>query len=731
MKYNFIPLTILLVLTMLSHAIGQQKDSIAKNQQQIDEVTIFGRYYQNYKLDSVSGSLRLRTPILELPQNIQIISSDLMADQQVFDIVDGITRNISGATRQGHWDNQYANIRMRGSKIPAFRNGMNIEASWGPTAEDVAMIERIEFVKGPAGFMLSAGEPGGFYNVVTKKPTGINKGSATLSMGSFSTYRGAIDFDGKLSNNGKLLYRLNVAGQKKDFYTKYNYSNRIMVAPVLTYKLDSTTSLTMEYTYQGSTYLGNGNYVFSPKQFADPDIKNDFFYGDPSFEPSKLRDHSSYLYLDHKINQRWKLHAQLAYFNFAMEANSTWLNYMKPNGDMPRNWSIADEAGENSFGQVSISGEERTGQIRHRLLIGADLGNKKFWGDFRTLLDSIPFTNLNVYNPSYGIPGSIFPSIDRSKSTKARASGSNYVSSVSYMSFYAHDEMAFLADRLRVSLGLRFTTAETTGRTVKADLKNNVLSPRLGASFSLNKVTSIYSLYDQSFIPVAGTDWQGTAFVPIRGNNLELGLKKEWNNSRWISTLSAYTIHRQNQLVTDFDHPIPGGSQFFQKQEGETKTNGIEVDITGEIIEGMNINANYALTDSKISKSSDPEAVGNLTPNTARHTANLWVSYRINKGYLHGLGIMASGQSMFKRSMGNTKVANFNQYFRTDAGISYQRSKYHIALLVNNLLDNQSLLTAGSKTTANAAARAKGAVDYYTYIVEPGRNMRLSITYKF
>ncbi len=63
----------------------------------------------------------------------------------------------------GHWDNQYANIRMRGSKIPAFRNGMNIEASWGPTAEDAAMIENIEFVKGPAGFMLAAGEPGGFF----------------------------------------------------------------------------------------------------------------------------------------------------------------------------------------------------------------------------------------------------------------------------------------------------------------------------------------------------------------------------------------------------------------------------------------------------------------------------------------------------------------------------------------------------------------------------------------
>ncbi|ULT28947.1 TonB-dependent receptor [Sphingobacterium sp. E70] len=121
--------TMTAVLNGEDSRLGQIK--LSNQSESIDEVAVYGKYYQNYKFDSISGSLRLKTPILELPQNIQVVSSDLMADQQVFDIVDGITRNISGATRQGHWDNQYANIRMRGSKIPAFRNGMNIEASWG------------------------------------------------------------------------------------------------------------------------------------------------------------------------------------------------------------------------------------------------------------------------------------------------------------------------------------------------------------------------------------------------------------------------------------------------------------------------------------------------------------------------------------------------------------------------------------------------------------------------
>ncbi len=65
-------------------------------------------------------------------------------------------------------------------RLPPFRNGMNVKMPWGPLLEDMSMVERIEFVKGPASFMLANGEPTGFYNIVTKKPTGITKGEATI-----------------------------------------------------------------------------------------------------------------------------------------------------------------------------------------------------------------------------------------------------------------------------------------------------------------------------------------------------------------------------------------------------------------------------------------------------------------------------------------------------------------------------------------------------------------------
>lgn len=686
-------------------------------------VTSGGRY----KVDNPSSSLRLASSILETPQNIQVISKRTLADQQVFDIVDGITRNVSGASRMGHWDNQYANIRMRGSKIPAFRNGMNIEASWGPTAEDASMVENIEFVKGPAGFMLAAGEPGGFYNVVTKKPTGISHQAFSISAGSFSTYRATADFDGKLSKDGRLLYRLNLAAQQKDYHTKFNFNNRVVVAPVFKYLIDDKTSVTFEYTYQASKYLANGNYMFSKIKLADEGVANDFFYTDPSLPPGKLRDHSAYIYLDHQLNDRWRAHAQVAYFNFAMQSGSMWPTTLKENGDMKRGYNIGDEAGENRFAQFSFSGEEYTGSVRHRILGGGDFGNKKFWGDFRTGDTAVNFAGrkvFNIYNPEYGLPMDSIPVFDRSVNIRQRSGATVYATYTNYASAYVQDELGFFNNNLRLSLGIRFTYAETVGKSKYTDIKNQVWSPRAGISYSIDKQTSVYALYDQSFVPVAGLGADSLPFKPIKGNNIEFGVKKEWFGGRWVSSASVYRITRENALTTG---PTIS-SVTYQVQLGETETKGFEVDINGEVVKGLNLVLNYAYTDSKVTKESEQvttKTVGNQTANTNRHTTNGWLSYRFSKGALNGFGLNGGFQWLAGRFYGTTQTPNMPEYLRFDGGVSYQKGKFGINMLVNNLLDNRYLLTAASLSSSPNPDAV-----FYSYIVEPRRNMRMTLTYK-
>lgn len=304
-----------------------------------------------------------------------------------------------------------------------------------------------------------------------------------------------------------------------------------------------------------------------------------------------------------------------------------------------------------------------------------------------------------------------------------------------YTSAFIHDEMSFFKEKLRLSLGLRFTDMKNVGKTGAADQKDEVFSPRAGLSYSVNKSTSVYALFDQTFVPVASTDFFGNAFKPIRGNDIEAGIKKEWFAGRWMSTLSVYEIKRVNALVPDPDASHVVGNQTFNIQAGETTSKGFEVDIVGEVLPGLNLTANYAYTDSRITKASSTTAsaatVGNRTPYVPYSVTNLWLQYRVQQGFLEGFGVSGGVQSQTGRVVGTSKVTNFPDYFRADGGISYQKGRYAISMLVNNLLNHQRLMTAGSTTTPSAALAAKGAVPYYSYIVEARRNMRIGITYRF
>ena len=121
---------------------------------QLEEIEIYGQH-EGYKSDKPSPSLRLQSNLMETPQNIQVITRDVLRDQQIISMSDGLIRNVSGVTRSEHWGDMYTNISARGSQLQAFRNGFNIVNSyWGPLTEDMSCVDHIEFLKGPAGLML-------------------------------------------------------------------------------------------------------------------------------------------------------------------------------------------------------------------------------------------------------------------------------------------------------------------------------------------------------------------------------------------------------------------------------------------------------------------------------------------------------------------------------------------------------------------------------------------------
>lgn len=673
--------------------------NLAVSTEELSEVTITGQEEETYNTSISSSSLKIQGSLLETPQNIQVITDDLIQDQQLFNMVEGIARNVSGVHREEHWDNMYARIYMRGSKIPAFRNGMNVEMPWGPLAEDMSMIERIEFVKGPAGFMMANGEPAGFYNVVTDKPSGKTRASASLTTGSFNTLRATADFDGKLTSDNTLLYRLNVMGQQKDSHRKFDYTNRYAVAPVLQYNFDPQTSLTAEYTYQSSEFHQPGGYVASPDGYGT--LPRDFTVSDPKIGPSKINDHSLFLTLDHQLSEQWSLTAKMAYFDYSAIGQYVYPGgEIDEEGNLARTVSVWDAHSENKLGQVFVNGSIETGSVNHEILAGLDLSDKHYMAVFATT-GQIP--DLNIYEPEYNISTDTIPEYNPAKSLNNRA---GWRDNLSHRAIYLQDEIHLFEDNVRLTLAGRFTDSQSD------ETEEQVFTPRAGLSVNLDDNTSVYALYDQAYLPQGGQNFEGESFDPVTGHNIEAGMKRQWFGSQWNSTVSAYRITKENVLTTDPDHPD------FSVQLGQIQTQGVEVDMRGRLARGLNLMVNYAFTDSKVTKDTNEEVEGEPTPGSIRHLNNAWLSYQLPDGALEGVGLSLGYMWKIGRTSWFSEQNSLPDYFKLDGGISWENDRFNLSLNVNNLLDEY--LYSGFPSG-----------DKYIWISEPPRNFRLRVAYKF
>lgn len=673
--------------------------------EKLGEVLVNG-HTNKYTERETSQSLRLKGELVKLPQNIQVVNSELLIDQQATSMMDGVIRNVSGATMIEHWGH-FARINMRGFRIPAYRNGFNLSASWGPLSEDMAIVDRIEFVKGPAGFMMSAGEPGGFYNVVTKKPTEKKVSEISLSGGSFDFYRGTLDIGGKLTEDGKLLGRFNAMYQTADSHRGNEDAQRYTIAPVVTYKFSDKTSVTTELNLnQAESYIGAA-YVFAPTQDGYASLDRDFKFTDTNYPASDIQEISVLTNFKHHLSDNWSVELQANYLRYDQEGQSFWNWSITDDGDTDRRVTQWDALSLGKYFQAYLNGFFKTGGLNHTILGGFDFTEKDYWADFSNTV-AIDTTPFNIYNPVYG--NSTPLNFDRSIPIRDRTDGVPY-SGNTIRAYYLQDEIHFLNNKVRVTLAGRYTELITRGKPEQ----DEKFTPRFGLSVDIVPTLTAFALYDQSFLAANGVDVNGNYFSPIKANDIEGGIKKEFFNGKLKTSLGLYQITKQNVLVTDPENPN------FSVQLGEIQSKGIEFDLQGQVLPELNVILNYANTNVEITEDTEPDNVGQRVAGHAKHLTNGWVNYNFNKtSALNGFGISLGYQYQIDRSSwawGADNQTDLPDYFRLDGGLSWRNNKFKIQLNINNILDEY--LYSG----ANYGS-------YLYWQSEPGINGRLTLSYK-
>ena len=219
---------------------------------QLDEVSIFSNKNKFAKKETESVA-RLPLKNLENPQVYNVVGKDLMKEQVVLERTD-IYRNIPGAV-PNYSAGGSQGLTMRGfSNTSGMLNGMNTSPVY---PLNPAILERIEFIKGPSGTLFGGTRNtsfGGVYNYVTKKPYENFGGEVGFVGGSFNFSRITADVNTPFNKEKTALLRLNVAGQTEGSFQDQGYAKNYVFAPSFSYQVTDRLKFSVDLDITRSAY---------------------------------------------------------------------------------------------------------------------------------------------------------------------------------------------------------------------------------------------------------------------------------------------------------------------------------------------------------------------------------------------------------------------------------------------------------------------------------------------
>ena len=620
---------ILLPLTLTVHAQSEPSTSASKTstaESTLPAVEVVGRRQGGgYEADEVSGT-KTSLPLRELPQSVRVISRQAIDDLGAVRL-DDVLDYVGGVSRQNNFGGLWDNIAIRGlagnenTGMATLLNGFAGNRGFN-APRDMADIERIEFLKGPAAALYGATEPGGTLNLVTKKPQWRAGSSAEFYVGSFDFYRAALDTTGPLGEN--LAYRLNAAVERRGSFRDDVDARREVLAPAFSWKLVPGT--TLDYTGQWirhHTPLDRGVVAVNNQLGAVP---RERFLGEPADGDVRVDNQTHQFALDHEFNSDWRSRIGLSYRNGTLQGYSTEPTSLQADGrTLWRQRRYRDYASDDLALQAELQGKLRTGDLTHELLVGAEAYRFKL--DQRMLRinpsAAAPYA-IDLYTPVYGqAQPTPNPNTDTHELQRNTA--------------LTLQDALILSPQWRVVGGLRMDryhqTLDNRRSGAHTEQTPSETSPRLGVSFLPDASWTLYANAGRSFRPNVGVDAAGQPFTPESGRALEAGAKWERADRRLGATVAVFDIRKRNALTGD---PANAG---FSIAAGEIRSRGVEADVAGQLTTQWRVTGSLAYNDVSVQRDNTLE-VGGRVLNTPRVNGSVLAVYEnaLAGGGRYGLG---------------------------------------------------------------------------------------------
>lgn len=618
---------------------------------------------------STTGSI-LNMPDADIPATVNVIPSQVLRDQQVLQMGD-VLRN-AGATTVGGGDTVQADrMFIRGFELKSrdFRRDGFLDPTFVP--RDFQNIERVEILKGPASTLYGASNPGGIVNLVTKKPLDAQFTDFAYTFGSWERSRLTLDTNGYGNESGTVMYRFNGVQEDVNSFRDFGFLSRTVLSPTVRWDIDECTQLVWSGEFHrdhrradlGIPQVGGNPLAYSPSLFV----------GEPANDFIRSEEYRQSLVLTHMLSDEWTLQVGGSSLFYRYPASFTTASQEIFPPVYVRSRQTFSQAKEQSqSGIVSLGGEYYTGQFLHKTVVGAEYiyfdSNTQL--DFGAILPPDDITALPYNNPAVTPLGSAAFPVFRQQRFGA----------------YVQDTME-VTSQWKLVGGVRFDTVDFEfdrnlfGLPLSTEQEFNRTSPRAGVIFQPfeDETLAFYYNYSRSFSPPGGGIYTNPGGLrPVLGEGHELGVKTLLLDNLSLNAAGFYAT-RQNADLNN--------SSFFLVQVGEERSQGMELNLLGNITERWSAIANYSYTDVRLSDPLDPTFDGNRQRNIPYNAANFWTRYNVIQDECHTLGAALGLVYLDSRPGDLENTFELPSFGRWDAGLFYNRGRGYAALYAENIFD--------------------------------------------
>lgn len=660
----------------------------------IETILVTGHRQGYVALNSVTAT-KTDTPLIDIPQTIQVVTREQLDDQALRSLAD-VLRYVPGTTvGQGEGNRDQITIRGQNTSADFFLDGVRDDVQY---YRSLYNIERVEVLKGPYALIFGRGGGGGIINRAQKAPSAEGLfGAVGSSVNSFGGWEVSADVNAPVADNAAL--RFNAFHEDLDNHRDFFGGERFALNPYLAVTLGDAWSLGLSYEYvDDDRVTDRGVPALACTQPCTPGPlrgERDTFFGVPGVNRAGLEAHIVKLRLDGDLTDTLSWSSTALYGDYDKYYTNVFANgaATAPDGTVALSGYTDPTTRENLLVQGNLVWDVALGPVENRILFGLEYGNQDSTNQRRNAVLSAG--SLDLARIAY--PTVAFPALNRDTESDVR-----------FVSVYAQDQLAINA-HLDLVVGVRYDKFDIDGtdRAANPDRPferiDEKVSPRYGLIYKPIENVSLYASYSRSFLPRSGDQFLTLSpaqenLAPERFTNREVGAK--WDiHPGLAATLALFQLDRTNATTPDPANPLA------TINVGKTRTEGVELALTGRLTERWQVSSGYTWQDAALRGNGFVELA-----QVPEHQFSLWNRYDFTDRFGAGIGVIHQS-SQFAAIRNAASVTRLPGFTRVDAALFYDVSDaVQLQANIENLFDEGYFADAHNNNNISTGAPLNGRV---------------------